>query len=88
MKSASCNFSWPTKCAVWPTKFQSVWPFGQLSKIIIFNSVDPSSSSINRSESDEVAFLMPSQAPLSINSVYQPKAAEQRLVSPKCHALI
>ena len=38
MKSASCNFSWPTKCAVWPTKLQSVWPFGQLSKIIIFNS--------------------------------------------------
>ena len=38
MKSASCNFSWPTKCAVWPTKLQSVWPFGQLSIIIIFNS--------------------------------------------------
>ena len=28
MESASCNFSWPTKCAVWPTKLQSVWPFG------------------------------------------------------------
>ena len=28
MESASCNFSWPIKCAVWPTKLQSVWPFG------------------------------------------------------------
>ena len=31
MESASCNFSWPTK-------LRTVWPFGQLSKIIIFNS--------------------------------------------------
>ena len=38
MESAPCSFSWPTKCAIWPTKLQSVWPFGQLSKIIIFNS--------------------------------------------------
>ena len=32
------NFSWPTNCAIWPTKLQNVWLFGQLSKIIIFNS--------------------------------------------------
>ena len=42
MESASCNFSWPTKCAVWPTKLQSVWPFGQLSN---FNFVQPLSKS-------------------------------------------
>ena len=42
MESASCNFSWPTKCAVWPTKLQSVWQFGQLSN---FNFVQPLSKS-------------------------------------------
>ena len=29
MESASCNLSWPTKCAIWPTKLQSVWPVVQ-----------------------------------------------------------